>query len=126
MRISIHASGFVITEAMRSFIEGQVHSALGWAGSRMRKLAVSVSDINGPRGGCDKRCKIDVRLAGGQAVTIEDTETDLYVAIRRATERADRVLVRKLERLRMFQHARIDAGDRPDDADDEHRAPRSN
>ncbi len=33
---------------------------------------------------------------------IEDTEADLYVAIDRATERAGRAIVRRLERRREF------------------------
>jgi ribosome-associated translation inhibitor RaiA len=40
-------------------------------------------------------------------VVIEDTESDLYVAIDRAAERAERAVVRRLERLREFPHARL-------------------
>ncbi|HEX9171762.1 MAG TPA: HPF/RaiA family ribosome-associated protein [Telluria sp.] len=109
MRIVIQADGFVLTEALRAYAEQRVATALGWAGRRMRKLAVSLSDINGPRGGIDKRCKIQLRLDGGQEVVIEDTEADLYVAIDRAAERADRALVRRVERMREFAHVRIEA-----------------
>lgn len=110
MRIVIQASGFVLTEALRSYTEQRVATALGWAGERMHKLAVSLSDINGPRGGIDKRCKIQVQLGKGQEVVIEDTEADLYTAIDRAADRADRALVRRVERMRGFTHTRIAAG----------------
>jgi ribosome-associated translation inhibitor RaiA len=63
---------------------------------------VRLSDVNGPRGGEDKRCHIEVRLRGMPDVVIVDTEADLYVAIDRATERAGRALVRRLERRREF------------------------
>ncbi len=109
MRIVIQANGFVLTEALRMYTEQRVATALGWAGDRMRKLAVSLSDINGPRGGIDKRCKIQVQLGGGQEVVIEDTEADLYTAIDRATDRADRAVVRRVERMRDFSHTRIKA-----------------
>ena len=66
-----------------------------------------LSDINGPRGGRDKRCRIQVPFAGKPNVVIEDTESDLYVAIDRAAERAERAVVRRLERLREFPHARL-------------------
>ncbi len=107
MRIVIQANGFVLTEALRAYTEQRLATTLGWAGDRMRRLAVSLSDINGPRGGIDKRCKIQVQLGGGQEVVIEDTEADLYVAIDRATDRADRAVVRRVERMRDFTHTRI-------------------
>ena len=107
MRIAIQASGFVITDALRMYTEQRVATALGWAGEHMRKLAVSLSDINGPRGGIDKRCKIQVQLSGGQDVVIEDTQADLYAAIDRAADRADRAVVRRVARMRDFNHTRI-------------------
>ncbi len=59
-----------------------------------------LSDINGPRGGADKRCHLQVVLDGLPDVVIKDTEANLYVAIDRATDRAERTLVRKIDRQR--------------------------
>ena len=107
MRPTIHANGFLLTEALRTFTEERIATALGWASQHMRKLAVSLSDINGPRGGIDKRCRIQVQLGAGRQVIIEDTEDDLYAAINRAAERADRAIVRQIQRKRSFSHSRI-------------------
>ena len=109
MRMSIQANGFSLTSALRAYTELRLKTALGWASGHMRKLHVSLSDINGPRGGTDKRCKIQVQLAGGREVLIEDTETDLYHAIDRAADRADRAVVRRVEHLREFSHVRVSA-----------------
>lgn len=118
MRMTIQASGFAMTDALRAYTEQRLACALGWSGPHMRKLAVWLSDINGPRGGVDKRCKIQVQLGGGRDVIIEDTEADLYAAIDRAAERADRAVVRQLERQRHFEHMPRTA--RPDgQADDD-------
>ena len=57
-----------------------------------------LSDINGPHGGADKRCHLQVVLAGLPDVVVEDTEADLYVAIDRATDRAGRTVVRRIDR----------------------------
>jgi putative sigma-54 modulation protein len=119
MHISIQSNGFVLTEALRAYIEQRLKAALGWAGTRMRKLHVSLSDINGPRGGRDKRCKIQVQLAGGKNVLIEDTEADLYHAIDRAAERADRAVVRRVEQLREVPHVRLAAAGSAATDDDE-------
>ena len=112
MHITIQSHGFILTEALRSYAEQRLRMALGWTGGRLRKLVVVLSDINGPRGGIDKRCKIQVQLAGGKGVVIEDTEADLYVAIDRAAERADRAVVRRVQRLRGFSHVRLAADER--------------
>jgi ribosomal subunit interface protein len=107
MRMIIHTSGFDITDALRSYTEQRLRTALGWANYQIRKLAVSLSDINGPRGGIDKVCKLQVQLANGREIIIEDAEADLYAAIDRAAERADRAIVRQIERSRHFEHTRL-------------------
>ena len=121
MRMTIQTSGFDITSALRSYVEHRLATALGWARHHMRKLAVSLSDINGPRGGVDKRCKIQLRLAGGREIIIDGVEADLYVAIDRAVDRADRAVARQVERTRHFDHTRLPgqlhAPDAPDAAD---------
>ena len=109
MRVAIHANGFDLTGALRQYTERRLASALGWARHHMRKLAVSLSDINGPRGGIDKRCKILVQLDGGREVIIDEREADLYAAIDRAAERADRAVSRQVERTRHFTHDRMPA-----------------
>ncbi len=58
MRMSIQANGFVLTAALRVYTEKRLMTALGRAGRHMRKLHVALSDINGPRGGRDKRCAV--------------------------------------------------------------------
>jgi ribosomal subunit interface protein len=107
MHMTIQANGFVLTAALKTYTEKRVRTALGWAGKHLRELHVSLSDINGPRGGCDKRCRILVQISGGKGVVIEDTETDLYHAIDRAAERVDRAVVRRIEQLRGFSHVRV-------------------
>lgn len=109
MRVAIQANGFVMTIALRMYTERRLGVALGWARHHMRRLAVSLSDINGPRGGIDKRCKIQVQLSGGREIIIEECEADLYAAIDRAADRADRAVVKQVERTRQFTHDRMPA-----------------
>ena len=66
---------------------------------------------NGPRGGKDKRCCIQVPFPGTRNVVIEDTEADLYVAIDRAADRAARAVSRRLERASGGRRDASSAGD---------------
>lgn len=104
MHIDIRARGFELTEGLRQHIERRLSFALGWASYDVSKIAVRLFDVNGPRGGEDKCCRIQVTLPKTQDVVIEDTEADLYVAIDRAAERAERSVARQLERQREHKH----------------------
>lgn len=106
MHIAIQSNGLVLTEGVRAYVHRRMQTSVGWA--LTRRLAVWLSDVNGPRGGRDKRCKIQISLDHGKTVVIENTEEDLYVAIDRAAERADRALARQLARSRAFTHEKLD------------------
>jgi len=100
MRIEIQARNFSTTQAMRAYIERRVGFALGTCYRHVMRILVRLSDINGPRGGNDKRCHLEVILPGQAPVVVEDTEADLYVAINRATSRARSAVMRRLGRRR--------------------------
>ncbi|OGA61660.1 MAG: 30S ribosomal protein S30 [Betaproteobacteria bacterium RIFCSPLOWO2_12_FULL_65_14] len=98
MQIDIQTHGFALSDALRDYTERRLRFALARAAERVRRIKVGLSDINGPRGGIDKRCRIRVMFRGLDAVLIEDTEADLYVAIDRAADRVWRTVVRRLGR----------------------------
>lgn len=110
MKIDIRASGFELTDALREHTELRLRFSLSWAGHTVRTVTVHLSDINGPRGGKDKRCRIQIPFAGGTSSVIEDTEADLYVAIDRAADRIEHTVARRLERSREHHHNRLDTG----------------
>ncbi len=98
MQIDIQARHFTLTEALRSHAENRLRLALTCCGDHIQRIVMRLSDINGPRGGSDKRCHLQVVLAGIPDVVIEDTEANMYVAINRAADRAGRTLIRKVNR----------------------------
>ena len=100
MQIEIQARNFPLTGALRNHIKRRLGFALSTRGDHIQRVIVRLSDINGPRGGSDKCCHIQVVLAQRPDVVIEDTETDLYTAIDRAADRAGRTVGRRLARLR--------------------------
>jgi putative sigma-54 modulation protein len=117
MRINIQTKGFELTDGLRQHTERRLHFAIDWASDEIRAVKVRFSDINGPRGGNDKRCIIQIPIAGQRDVVVEDTEADLYVAIDRAADRIERTLARKLERLREHKHQRLSMVDIEDAQD---------
>jgi len=108
VKIHIQARGFELTEGLRAHAERRLRFALSWADHDVRDVSIRLYDVNGPRGGNDKRCFIRIPLDSGHEVVVEDTEADLYVAIDRAAERTERVLARRLRRMREHRHGRPD------------------
>ena len=106
MQIDIHARSFSLTQALRSHIERRLSFALSARYDQIRRILVRLSDVNGPRGGNDKRCQIQVSLPGQADVVIEDVQSNLYVAISRAADRASRTVTRRIGRKRNNQKSR--------------------
>ncbi|MEQ1600974.1 MAG: HPF/RaiA family ribosome-associated protein [Methylophilaceae bacterium] len=107
MQLDIQTNGFSLTDGIRDYTKRRMQFALNRNDKYITRVQVRLADINGPRGGVDKRCQIDVSLASHNDIVIEDTETNLYVAIDRASERCSRTLTRRLERMREFSHETV-------------------
>lgn len=97
MQIDIKTHRFSLTEALCSHARRRLHYALSSIAEPIQRVIVRLSDVNGPRAGMDKRCRLQLVLAGLPDVIVEDTQADLYVAIDRASDRAGRTLLRRLE-----------------------------
>jgi putative sigma-54 modulation protein len=106
MHIDIQARGFDLTEGLREHTERRLQFALSWASNEVRAVRVCLSDLNGPRGGNDKRCRIQIPMVGTPNVVVEDAQADLYVAIDRAADRTERAMARRLGRLHEHRHER--------------------
>jgi ribosome-associated translation inhibitor RaiA len=98
MQIDIQTRGFSLTDALYSYSQRRVLGAMAYISGHVNRVVIRLSDINGPRGGADKCCRIQIALAGIPAVVVEDTEVNMYDAIDRAVDRARRTVVRKVDR----------------------------
>ena len=100
IQIDIQARNFSLTKSLRSHIIRRLHFALGTRDKHIQRIVVRLSDINGPRGGKDKCCHIQVVLPHLKDVVIEDIEVDMYAAIDRATGRVSCAVGRRLSKQR--------------------------
>lgn len=98
MQLEIITDPFSLTDALRYHAVRRLNFALTCRGDHIQRVVMRLSDINEPRGGNDKRCHLHIMLMGLPDVIIQDTATDLYVAINRAAERASRTVRRKIHR----------------------------
>ena len=99
MHIDIQSLGFPITGALADYARRRLQFVLTRRSDRIQRVVVRLGDENGPRGGVDKFCRIQVRLFNAPVAVIEEVGHELYAVIDRATDRVGRVVVKHLDRL---------------------------
>lgn len=97
MHIDIQARGFTVTPSLQSYILQRLTPPLSRIRDAIHKIAVRISDDNGPRHGVDKRCLIHITLDGRKEVIVQDVSHDMYSAIRKASIRAARTVKKQLQ-----------------------------
>ena len=98
MQFEIHGKDIPITKHLRGHIQRRLSFALKRFATRIRKVHVSVGDLNGPRGGVDKRCRVAIVLIPTRTIVIEERDSNIYVAIDRIGDRAGTCIGRRLKR----------------------------
>ncbi|HQR53449.1 MAG TPA: HPF/RaiA family ribosome-associated protein [Burkholderiales bacterium] len=96
MRIEIQARRFALTEGLRQHVIRRIEYALRSFRIWVDRVEVQVGDVNGPRGGADKFCRVMVRLPQLPALVVRDLGADLYAVISSAAERTGRTLGRRM------------------------------
>ncbi|GAB5450824.1 MAG: hypothetical protein Hals2KO_11520 [Halioglobus sp.] len=100
MPIQIRTHGFTLTQSLEQYVLRRVKTGLGERLEKSTNLSVGLSDINGPKGGADKCCRIRIALPGQPDVVVKDTQADMYNAINSALRRTRHVLSRRLAKIR--------------------------
>ena len=85
-------------ESLRVHAERRVESAVSRFSDRILTVHVRLTELNGPRGGVDKLCRVQVHGRGLDLV-VEDMDADPYIAIDRATHRLGRSVRRAVDRV---------------------------
>lgn len=76
--------------------------ALGRYHGSVQRVCVRFGDVNGPRGGLDKCCRMSAELVGGRRVIAEALGADFQVAVDRAANRLARAVSRERKKSLAF------------------------
>ena len=96
--IDIQVQHFSLTEAMENHIKQKLSPMHQHFGDRILSAHVHLSDVNGPKGGENKKCLIHVELQKLPTVIVEDTQDNLYTSIDNCCHSAERAVRKSLER----------------------------
>lgn len=99
MKIKVQARHLALTSELKAYVKRRIRFALESRFDSIKRVVVTLSDINGPRGGEDMRCQVLVKLDGQNDVVIDNKEAYLRAAIDKAADKASRTVSKRIERL---------------------------
>jgi ribosomal subunit interface protein len=107
MNIQLQTQGFDLTDAISAHVHRQIDFNLANFESHIMSVDVFLSDINGPKGGPDKKALVCIRLDSRSAITIERIREDLYAAITIVSRQANRTVRRALNKHRRMEKSAL-------------------
>lgn len=98
MKLEVHALEVPKTDAITGYVEKRFNGALDRFDGEISRLVVRLTDENGPRGGRDKVCRVELHFSHGHnqsPVVLDESDADLYTAIGRAAKTLKQALSRQ-------------------------------
>jgi hypothetical protein len=99
LHVNVRARGVELKSSHYDAIQKTLTSALGRFAGRVRQVNLFLEDENGPRGGVDIRCRIEIHFRPRGSVTVSALTSDEYVAIAEAAMRARGLVDRRLKKV---------------------------
>jgi putative sigma-54 modulation protein len=93
MKVRVRWKGTDRSRAVEDHLMRRLLFAVGRLAERVHAVRAWFEDVNGPRGGVDKRCAIEIHGALGVR-RVEVRDADFYAAVDRAVHAAARTLAR--------------------------------
>jgi putative sigma-54 modulation protein len=88
MRLEIRHQGVEVTDGLRDSISERFKLALGRFARSIAGLRVYLRDVNGPRGGTDKECRVVAEVPRDGRVVVTGAAADVTTAVARTAYRA--------------------------------------
>jgi len=107
MKILITGKEVALSQEVRSQIEDRIRIALSRFSPKVQQVSAVINDVNGPRGGIDKRCRITVQLRRLNDVTVTSEDSRVEASVKRAVDRIGRAVARAIERSRQFDSRQL-------------------
>lgn len=98
MLIEVSNRNVSLSDEQKEGVMRRLQFALGRFVSRIRRVSVIFSDVNGNRGGEDKKCRLRISLIPSGEVIVEDVDSSIESVVATAADRAARSVARAVER----------------------------
>ena len=99
-RVEFPTQGDRWSPELREAVDHRLGAIFGRFRERIGAVGVYLNDVNGPRGGIDKRCRVELTCFPRDRITATASATFAERAVTAALRRARTLLLRKLRRER--------------------------
>ncbi len=110
MDINVSARGLGIDPNTDSFVRRQIRAALQHFEEQVVSVDAFLEDVNGPKGGIDKRVLVRVRLRNRQVIATEIARARLRAAVVVSVRMAKRAVRRSLKKSMQRRRWRVRPG----------------
>ncbi len=109
MRLMVRSLNVKVTPTLQDYISRRLEFALRRFSAHIDRVAINLTDLNGPKGGLDQHCVVKVFLKPSGIVMAEATDITVEAAVNQAIERVVRQIKKSHEtRLTLRAHKRED------------------
>jgi CBS domain-containing protein len=91
----------MLDDADKDYLRRKLGRKLGKFALSIERASVRIEDVNGPRGGVDKRCRIKIVLIGLPSVVVEEQHHSLQAAMDSALARAEHAVRSAVQKRRI-------------------------
>jgi ribosome-associated translation inhibitor RaiA len=106
MQIQINAPHETIPDAFAEHIRTTVEEVLAPFAKQLTRVEIHLRDLNGSKGGVDKRCLIEARPAGLDPLAAEQESETIKDAFRGALSKLQHVLQHRFGKISSKGHGR--------------------
>lgn len=99
MQIQIYTRGFTLTDGLKNHTEAKILQAFQRLAHNIHKIVIRLEDINGPRGGIDKRCSIQLYPKNSTIIVLASLHSEMYTAIDTSIDKTRQRLTQKIKRI---------------------------
>lgn len=97
MKFDLRSKALDLTAELQDYVAKRLSFALDRHAEHVRRIDVSLEDINGPRGGIDKACRIHVLSSAG-TLHVHELQADVRTAIDIGADRIGKLIAHRLAR----------------------------
>lgn len=97
MELHVNGKGMSLSSEIRARVQRRIGFALGRFESRIARVVVQLTELDGPGGGFDQRCSVRLSMRPRGELRIDVSDSVLESAVQRAMERAARRVASYIE-----------------------------
>ena len=88
--------GLTHSDALENHVREKLEKVARRFGERITRIEVYYKDVNADKGGADKVCTLEARLAGLAPVAVEARHEDMYLAAQEAAQKLAKAIEHRL------------------------------